>query len=75
LLAEALRDLSWLEKTDKLTSRDSQLRDRVIKALAEELALRPNSNLETAKSWLQECVDSSMRYHFDNQVENDVVLD
>lgn len=68
-LAEALRDLSWLERTHKLTNTDSRLRERVVKALARELSLRPRMSLTTARQRIQTLVKEAMDKHAANHPE------
>lgn len=68
-LAQALRDLSWLEHTHKLTNTDTRLRDKVIKALARELALRPETSVRNAQSVIVELVEKAMEEHIANNPE------
>ena len=62
-LAQALRDLAWLERTHKLTNTDTQLRDKVLKALARELALKPNISVRSAQTTILQLVDEAMKQH------------
>jgi len=65
-LAQALRDLAWLERTHKLTNTDTQLRDKVLKALARELALKPNISVRAAQTAILQLVDKAMDTHMRN---------
>jgi len=64
-LAQALRDLCWLEYTHKLTTTDSRLRDRLIKALARELSLKPRITLLAARNRLQRIIEQAMHRHLE----------
>lgn len=63
LLAQALRDMSWLEYTHKLTNTDMRLRDRLMKALAREMALMPNYTVGKARTALQQIIADAMHKH------------
>ena len=62
-LAQALRDLSWLEHTHKLTNTDTQLRDTVLTALSRELALKSEMTVRKAQVALIELVEKAMLLH------------
>ena len=68
-LAQALRDLAWLEHTHKLTNTDTRLRDKVIKALARELALKPETSVRNAQSVITDLVEAAMEVHIANHPE------
>ncbi|MDQ7025688.1 MAG: CarD family transcriptional regulator [Anaerolineae bacterium] len=68
-LAQALRDLAWLEYTHKLTNTDTRLRDKVIKALARELALKPETTVRNAQSAIVEIVEKAMVIHIAKHAE------
>ncbi len=68
-LSQALRDLSWLERTHKLTNTDARLRERIVKSLARELALRPRMNISTARRRIQLIVEEAMEKHIENNPE------
>lgn len=72
-LAQALRDLVWLERTHKLTNTDSRLRDNVIQRLSRELALHPSMTVATARKRLEDMVNSAITDHMDDQDEEPVV--
>lgn len=65
-LAQALRDLVYLERTHKLTTTDLRLRDQVMQALAKELALKPSLSVAAARQHLQELIDFAMVDHLAN---------
>jgi RNA polymerase-interacting CarD/CdnL/TRCF family regulator len=62
-LAQALRDLVFLERTHKLTTTDLRLRDQLMQALARELALNPSFSVATARQRLQELMEEAMIEH------------
>ena len=62
-LAQALRDLSWLEYTHKLTNTDIQLRDMVLTTLSRELALKSEMTVRKAQTALTELVEKAMQFH------------
>lgn len=64
-LASALRDLSWLEVTHKLTNTDSRLRDRLVKALARELSLTPGVSLTEARFEIDQITKRAMDHHLE----------
>jgi RNA polymerase-interacting CarD/CdnL/TRCF family regulator len=68
-LAQALRDLAWLEHTHKLTNTDTRLRDKVLKALARELALRPNISVRNAQSAILQLVEKAVQKHLEEHPE------
>jgi RNA polymerase-interacting CarD/CdnL/TRCF family regulator len=68
-LAQALRDLSWLERIHKLTNTDTQIRDQVLKALARELALLPDYNVNQARATIHKIIDSAMETHLKDHPE------
>jgi len=68
-LAQALRDLIYLERTHRLTNTDAKLRDKVMQALTRELALRPSITVATARQNLQKLVDRAMHEHIDEEEE------
>lgn len=63
LLAEALRDMSWLEYTHKLTNTDMRLREQLVRALTREMALMPNYTLPQARTELQQIIANAMQRH------------
>lgn len=65
-LAQALRDLVYLERTQKLTTTDLRLRDQVMQALAKELALKPSLTVAKARQQLQELIEHAMVEHLAN---------
>ncbi|MEM9951315.1 MAG: CarD family transcriptional regulator [Chloroflexota bacterium] len=72
-LAQALRDLVWLERTHKLTNTDTRLRDNVIQRLSRELALHPSMTVATARKKLEDMVNSAITEHldeYDDEVAN-----
>lgn len=71
-LAQALRDLVWLERTHKLTNTDSRLRDSVIQALSRELALKPSLTVANARRKLENLVNLAMTDHLEEHQEDDV---
>lgn len=68
-LAQALRDLSWREHTDKLTYTDSQLKDQVQRLLTQELALNPSVAPETARARLNQLVKAAITSHAEQRGE------
>jgi len=52
-LAAALRDLTWHEYREHLTNTDKQLRNELLQALADEMALLPKLTAAKAKNRLQ----------------------
>lgn len=62
-LIRALRDLCWLEHIDKLTFTDAQLKDQLMRMLAQELALSPQWTFETARQQLLSVVDEALDAH------------
>lgn len=66
LLAQALRDMSWLEYTHKLTNTDMRLRERLVKALTREMALMPNYTVAKARIVLQDIINQAMQQHAAN---------
>lgn len=66
-LAQALRDLVWLERTHKLTNTDTRLRDKVIQALSRELALKPSLSVAVARRKLETLVHSAITDHLDDE--------
>lgn len=68
-LAQALRDLVWLERTHKLTNTDTRLRDSVIQALSRELALKPSLSVANARKRLEDLVNAAITEHLDEAVE------
>jgi len=66
-LAQALRDLVWLERTHKLTNTDTRLRDNVIQRLSRELALHPSMTVATARQKLEAMVNSAITEHLDEE--------
>jgi RNA polymerase-interacting CarD/CdnL/TRCF family regulator len=65
-LAQALRDLVWLERTHKLTNTDTRLRDSVIQRLSRELALHPSMTVASARQQLEAMVNSAITEHLDD---------
>lgn len=65
-LAQALRDLVYLERTHKLTGTDIRLRDQVMQALARELALKPSLTVAVARKCLQDLIERAMNRHLAN---------
>lgn len=72
-LASALRDLSWQERTHKLTNTDTRLRDQLIKALAREIALKPSISVAQARSHIQHIIEDAMKQHEDTTPDSDSV--
>lgn len=70
-LAQALRDLVWLERTHKLTNTDSRLRDNVIQRLSRELALNPAISVVNARKKLEAMVNSAITEHMED-VDEDI---
>lgn len=68
-LAQALRDLVWLERTHKLTNTDTRLRDNLIQRLSRELALHPSVTVASARQKLEALVNSAITEHMDDQDE------
>lgn len=68
-LAQALRDLVWLERTHKLTNTDMRLRDRVIQALSRELALKPGLSTAKARKQLEQLVNRAITGHLEELEE------
>jgi len=66
-LAQALRDLVWLERTHKLTNTDTRLRDRVIQALSRELALKDTLSVANARKRLEDLVNAAITDHMDDE--------
>lgn len=69
-LAQALRDLAWLERIHKLTNTDTRLRDRLIKALAREVALIPGYNVTDARKEIQDIMQTAIDQHLANHPES-----
>jgi RNA polymerase-interacting CarD/CdnL/TRCF family regulator len=65
-LAQALRDLVYLERTHKLTTTDLRLRDQVMQALARELALQPTLSVANARQNIQALIELAMTDHLSN---------
>lgn len=70
-LAQALRDLVWLERTHKLTNTDTRLRDSVIQRLSRELALNPAISVVNARKKLEAMVNSAITEHMDDVAEDE----
>lgn len=60
-LATVVRDLTWREQTAGLTYTDSQLKESAQRLLAQELALHPNYEFETARAAIAELVERVVR--------------
>jgi RNA polymerase-interacting CarD/CdnL/TRCF family regulator len=68
-LAAALRDLTWHEYREHLTNTDKQLRNELLQALADEMALLPRLTLAKAKDRLRRWMDAmENRYSEDTAV-------
>ncbi|MGJ3237410.1 MAG: CarD family transcriptional regulator [Anaerolineae bacterium] len=70
-LAQALRDLVWLERTHKLTNTDTRLRDNLIQRLSRELALHPSMTVANARQKLEAMVNAAITDHLDDLDEGD----
>lgn len=63
LLIRALRDLSWRERTDRLTNADKKLMDRIRKRLIKELSLNSADNRSATRYNLQKIIEEAMDNH------------
>lgn len=66
-LTEALRDLYWREATDKLTFTDTQLRDKLLRQLAQEISLQPDTTYEDIRRELQDMMAEIIQMHMTAQ--------
>jgi len=62
-LVQVLRDLCWREQIGKLTFTDSQLKDKVHRLLAQELALNPSVAIESARNRIAAIIENAMQTH------------
>ena len=62
-LAEALRDLCWREATDKLTFTDTQMRDKLLRQLSQEMSLHPQTTYDEARNWLLDTLNEAIQEH------------
>ncbi len=62
-IVQVLRDLSWRERTGKLTGTDRRLRKSALERLVGEIALGASRNAEDIQSCIDGIVDDAMQRH------------
>ena len=66
-IAQVLRDLTWRERTGKLTGTDRRLRKSALERLVVEVALGASQTSEAIQSRIDCIVDVAMQRHLANQ--------
>ncbi len=64
---QALRDLTWRERTDKLTGTDKNLRDNALERLVNELTLSTSMTVEKVHTRINHIIDEAMSNHLSHQ--------
>lgn len=65
-VAQVLRDLSWRERTGKLTGTDRRLRKNALERLVGEIALGASQTSEAIHDQIDGIVEASMQQHLGN---------
>ena len=60
---QALRDLTWRDRNNKLTGTDQRLRDSALERLVDELTLSTSMTVEKVRARINQITDEAMTHH------------